>query len=356
MTEKIDKSLETLLEGLGKMAPELVQIMDRVKSGELSEEDAMIEMMAYMQANPDTAQDFEALANTLTAPLRELPATQSSDLTAEDFQTQGIPIWEDRSEEGKLSRFNPLYEAAVTERLQFDGDIPELRTGPMPEGAEPAVPVDTNARNPVALGAMLKQASEEVAEEIKALLPEYQEQIEKLIEAKGTALTKSTPLPPMPQPKGYGAGMLPALKKVAKPSGSQLAKISQEERHELAWKALSTTQGRRSIVPVIKSAIEDAVVVAGFPLKSQEDLSEGDVLAHHEWSIDVSGPNAGQPDFSFIDVATKALSDSLIQQLSRLDEEQRLDGVSTLTLDLIPINTVNVRRVGWAARITVGKP
>ena len=188
------------------------------------------------------------------------------------------------------------------------------------------------------------------------MLPEYQEQIEKLIEAKGTAITKSTPLPPMPQPKGYGAGMLPALKKMAKPSGSQLAKISQEERHELAWKALSTTQGRRSIVPVIKSAIEDAVVVAGFPLKSQENLSEGDVLAHHEWSIDVSGPNAGQPDFSFIDVATKALSDSLIQQLSRLDEEQRLDGVSTLTLDLIPINTVNVRRVGWAARITVGKP
>ena len=145
ITEQSDISLETLLEGLGKMAPELVEIMDRVKSGELSEEDAMIEMMAYKQDNPDTAQDFEALSKTLTAPLRELPATQSSDLTAEDFQTQGIPIWEDRSEEGKLSRFNPLYEAAVTERLQFDGDIPELRTGPMPEGAEPAVPVDTNA-------------------------------------------------------------------------------------------------------------------------------------------------------------------------------------------------------------------
>ena len=347
MAKKINRALESMIEGLGKMSPEIMEILDRAKAGAITEEAAMEEMMAFMLANPEMAKDFEALANTVTAPLRDAPIETT--LTAEAFTEAGVPIWEDRSVEGKLARFNPLYEAAITERLQFDGDIPELRTGPLPEGADPAVPVDTQARNPTAIGLMLEQASAEVAEEIQALLPEYRKQVEQLIEAKSesTDLTKRhVALPTVPQPKGYEPGQLPAKRSVDEPSGSQLAKLSQDRRQQLVWKTLTTTQGRRSILPMLKAVVEEKIQDAGFPVVTQDGLSKGEIVAHHEWSMDISGPQAGQPDFAFVDVAIQALAAALIQQLKEADRDQNL------ILDIIPINTVNIRRVGWAARVT----
>jgi len=342
-----------MLDGLGKMSPEILEILDRAKAGTITEEAAMEEMLAFMFANPELAKDFEALANTVTAPLRDAPIAtiepQWFDKIEEAF-TGGVPIWEDRSAEGKLARFNPLYEAAVTERLQFDGDIPELRTGPLPEGADPAVPIDTQARNPTAIGLMLEQASTEVAEEIQALLPEHLQQTEQFLEAKSKCLDlteQHVALPPVPQPKGYEPGELPALRSVDEPSGSQLAKISQERRQELVWKALTTTQGRRSILPMLKAVVEEKLLEAGQPMvATDERVFKGDVVAHHEWSMDISGPKAGQPDFSFVDVAIQAFSTSLLQQLGEPDW-----GHMELVLDIIPINTVNVRRVGWGARV-----
>ncbi|MFA6235210.1 MAG: hypothetical protein WC824_13630, partial [Bacteroidota bacterium] len=70
------------------------------------------------------------------------------------------------SPHGGIPRLNPLYEAQLVERAQFDGDIPELRTGPLPEDVLPAVSVETEAHSPVAIGEMLRIAALDVQEDV----------------------------------------------------------------------------------------------------------------------------------------------------------------------------------------------
>ena len=71
------------------------------------------------------------------------------------------------------SMLNPLVEAAITERSSIDGDVPECRTGPLPDGAFPAVPVKTTSPDPVLVGVMLQRASEQVREELKIASQEH---------------------------------------------------------------------------------------------------------------------------------------------------------------------------------------
>ena len=77
---------------------------------------------------------------------------------------------------------HPLLMGMIVELLQYDGDIPELRTGALPAGGSPAVPVKTVARNPVVIGAMLRTASDEVTLELQAATEVRNQKVQKMIE------------------------------------------------------------------------------------------------------------------------------------------------------------------------------
>ena len=225
------------------------------------------------------------------------------------------------SPHGGKPRLNPLYEAMLIERSQYDGDIPELRTGPLPDDIMPAVPVATNARNPVALGEMLRIASEDVKEEVRV---HQQKQIAAIAESDTLALVEKhggllaklggsaeTDL------AVYRRGEVPKPIKVATPGGMTLLAMTKEEKRINAWKFLSTTQGRRTAVAVIQNLVQEDLQNWGVTASKRDfdAKQEVSILASSRWIVTLGGPNSAQPAFSFIDVAAKVLVKGLLQSL-----------------------------------------
>lgn len=260
-----------------------------------------------------------------------------------------------------LPRLNPLAEAALIERAQFDGDIPEYRTGPLPKGVAPAVPVTLTARNPVAGGVMLEKASALVRREVTRHEAQRLQAAERMVqkalpemEKLATALTThdnaealvwgsaATDLPT------YQRGSLPAPRKVKAPSGAQLAKLTPEQSKEAAWKLLSTTQGRRSARPVIEDIVLRDLQKQGWTVVAQSPSDRKDTIVSHEWVLPLSGKRALQPAFSFIDMAGKVLAAGLRAKLPRQP--------GSLVLEVDVINRIADRMVGWSARLLPQDP
>lgn len=343
MSHEVNEAIERLATRLREQVPELAYIMDRAKAGFLSEEEAMVEMMA-VASKPEVTERIMAAA---TRDLATLKPTNEDLAEVGDyafFTGRGLP------------QLNPLVEAALIERAQFDDDIPELRTGPLPEGVKPAVSVKTTARDPVVLGRMLQQASEEVGQRLVAHERERLKGIEGIAEDKnvlalleegGHSLalieqvigSSDTDLPE------YRRGAVPAPVEVPKPEARALAVMTPQERREAAWKFLSTTQGRRSAIETIRSMVATNLRGAGIEVVEQEydpQAPERDVIAYHEWSVGLSGPSATQPSFALVDTAAKALYRGLVKDTTPGTQ---------VHLEVVAVNTVDVRTVGWAARL-----
>jgi len=340
---ELEVVFQDIIAQLGRDFPQLMEVMDQAKSGELGEEQAMQLMLGILNEYPDLQARFDALVGEATELLREEGSTE---LALPEEPGKGSMVF-DSGVGGP--RLNPLYEAALLERAQFDGDIPELRTGPLPEEAKPAVPVSTKARNPVALGYMLEEASEEVGAEVRESRRQLAAEVESLAGDAGTLVVKrGTDLVDKARgssetdPKSYRRGELPALIKVDRPSGGKLSVLSPEESKQLAWKFLSSTQGRRSATETIAQMVGDSLRDGGYGVKREAVPPGMKVLAHASWEVSLGGPRSTQAAFSVIDVAAKALVISLTEQVEKRD---------ALWLEVIPINTVDVRSVGWAARL-----
>jgi hypothetical protein len=276
-----------------------------------------------------------------------------------DPEVQGLLLRPDevmfQPEEDRLPALNPLYAAQIVERLQFDGDIPELRQTSLPPGAQPAVPVDTEALNPVALGQMLKDASEGVKREVEDL----RHPLKSFDGGPGIGLIHppsasghiSTDFPlaqiDVPDPEGYQRNTYPALRKQIGPSGSELATFSEEERHLLAWKALSSTQGRRSSVSPIRKHLLLNLAKSG--LSVQMGKVEGEPLVEREWVMKIDGPKGLQSNFSPVSTARAALLKGLLENLP---EEHR---ESPLFLVVHTVDTISDRIVGWSASLYLGE-
>jgi hypothetical protein len=360
MDNEMIKRLGEVLQGVTEnLPPELKEMMAKAVSGGSSEEEVMASMMKWVAENPDAARAVEETAYQALAPLRE------------DSEPVRVPsLWEDRSEEGKLSRLSPVYEAALAERLQFDEDAPELRSGPMEEGVAPAVPVNTDARNPVAIGKMLEKASEEVAVEIKALRSEWAENAQKMLEDQKSDLidpkcpdeeglssgTKTSSeiaelknLLPMVNPDGYQPGGLALARDVDQPTGTELAKLTKEERQNAWWKFFSTSHGRRSVLRTLQNLIYLGLTNAGYTdveIRDFDPLEDFEIHAFASWEMNLSGPKATQADFSIIDIAAGSLLTGLVSQLNSSTEF-----LPQLNLEVTAVNTVDIRKVGWAARL-----
>ena len=260
-----------------------------------------------------------------------------------------MQIWEDRSDQNKRARFNPQYEGYLIERLQFDGDIPELRTGPMPDGATPAVPVETKATNPVVIGSLLKSASEIVHEEIKTLTEEHRAKLEEKSEAGTLELTNTyTGLThsEVPQPKGYEIGKLADFKRIEEPTGSELSSLTLKERRELVWGFISTSQGRRSVTETMKEIVSDQLAKKGLAVTVRDTPVSGRVVSASHWSFSIEGAYEIQDRFSFVETASYSLSHALKRNL-----KEDTDPDLPIYLEIETINVYSAREVGWGARL-----
>lgn len=204
-------------------------------------------------------------------------------------------------------RLNPKYEAYLAERLQFDGDAPELRTGELPKGQQPAVPVETSSRNPVLIGAELEEASEKILEQFR-------------LSDQGTALS-------------YPKGKQPLAQKVGGLSAKDYFALSPMEKKTHTWKFISTTQGRVSAVPVISDVLLEMLT------KKKHEVSYGEgkeLIREHSWTMTLhDGANSTQSNFSYIDIVVRAFL---------RDYES---GVRGKKITIEPINRVADRLFGW---------
>ena len=328
--QELEYMLAKLTARMSEMHPDLASALKAIQSGEVGDAEGM---------------------RLLFAAIGKHGLHKSIEQTAVDVFQPNLDVPVVFHPEGRLPRLNPLVEAAIAEQAQFDGDVPELRAGPLPPGATPAVPVQNPSRDPVALGVQLEQASEMVAREIAEVRQGHIRMIEAKAEEEGLnedgriALYQDL-LPSLPMGvAGYQPGSLPVPRQVDAPSGSALAALTPQERQQKAWKALSTTQGRRSALQVIEELVLAGLRNDGFEMKARApERGRVEIRAFAEWKIRLSGPEAMQSHFSFMDSAAKGLLRSLSEQL----EDTNPEG---LVLELTAINTADVRQVGWAARV-----
>jgi hypothetical protein len=140
----------------------------------------------------------------------------------------------------------------------------------------------------------------------------------------------------------YRRGQVSAPVQTATPSGSELLVMSKEEQREASWKALSTTQGRRSATPVVNSLVQSALVKMGFQLV--DAVPTTDAVSEHQWVVDLSSGSSLQPMFSYMDVAGKALAIGLVRELKNRNPRP-------VILQVTNLDQLADRRVGWAARL-----
>lgn len=330
---------EALAAAIDELPVEIKDILDKAKSGDMSEQDAMRNLMEAVAGDPKMAGAFQAIMMQRLAPLRDAPVPSEAFVPRGG---QGMP------------RLNPLMEAALIERAQFDGDMPELRTGPMHPDETPAIPIKTTVRDPVGLGLMLKKAGEKRKAELENQAAERRRLVEERIAANPDTLalmntagldlelagSADTDL------AGYRRGELPKPMSIARPSGATLAKMSDAERHEMAWRFLSTTQGRRSAIDIIRELVATflgkhfTVVQRDFDPKAPRVQP----LAYAEWKIALEGKGATQPAFSLVDVSSKVLGTRLLAGLDGNFPDKAV-------LEVESINAIADREVGWMARL-----
>jgi hypothetical protein len=335
--------------------PQLADMIESARSGSWDPKEVVKEVWRAAAANQEFQGSVqqalsEAFGVEDTAALVKLPAREQM-LERWGFSDEDLVFqpFEDRPDYKML---HPLLMGMIVELIQFDGDIPELRTGALPEGGSPAVPVKTTARNPVVIGSMLRRASEEVAFELGAAKTEHDQKVAALIEALPEGDPAVTGLVRQQTDrgiavKGYGPGQRAQIREVEAPTGAQLARMPFEQKQELAHKALTSSQGRRSAVPVIADMMRSAMMLSIKGGLSVVPKSSGDLFADVEWGMQIDGGvNERNPNFNFIDTAAHSLTNKLLRELRAQDAWD-----SKYELVVAPINTIDDRRVGWSAAL-----
>lgn len=351
----IEQTLRLFADEVADEFPDLKHVLDQAKNGLISEEDALLAMAEVMSANPEMGRRFQRKALAALTPLAE-------EHRAKPLDHGGLVMHPPRG----LPKLNPLFEAALIERAQFDEDMPELRTGPMPPHVRPAVEVDTFVRNPEALGLMLHAASADIHGEVREADENRKKLVQQvvggdhdglmaLMEKAGSALQPrevadlvldgKTDLVDAPR---YKRGQR-AVVKVETPSGSALLALTPAQRQESAWKFLSTTQGRRSAVNGLAELVDVKLQGEGFnvTVRPFQPDPQGFILAAHEWSVRIDGAGSTQSAFNLIDVAAASIAKGLAEKAG----PRR----GAVYLEVVPVNTVDIRQVGWAGRLIVDK-
>ena len=254
-SEEIEKQLKAMADTLVTQNPELASVLDQVR-------------------NKPFAEQIQALVPVLS----KISETTDLNQLMLYVNAQGT------------QRLNPKYEAYLAERLQFDGDAPELRTGNIRKGVKPAVPIQTKSKSSVAIGQGLAEASKHMEEQFKALAETV----------SGTELATL-------DPKGYERGKMPTPIRVGEMTGAEFISLPLAVQKKLTWGFISTTQGRNTAVPLIADCFSELLKKRGFEVTHTKDIKEMNVVAEQEWSVVLSdGASSVQNNFSYIDIVSKA--------------------------------------------------
>lgn len=348
--------LDTLLRfgEIVSQVPELGEILERVKAGELAPSEAVKIVWALAAQNAKLQGALEgALFSAFqieqgVTDLDGFPDRQQL-LERWGFEEEDL-IYAPFEDRPNYRMLHPLLMGMIVELLQFDGDVPELRSGPLPEGGSPAVPVRTSSRDPVVIGAMLRTASREVAAELAEAQSARDAKVAAMLETvEGSGVTITGLVRQETERgiavSGYAPGHKARMRDVAEPTTAELAALTFTERQQLAHKTLTSTQGRRSVVPVLSEMIRQTLHAKGFTSVVAAEDNEGTLYASAEWCVMIDGGSAERnPRFNFVDVAARALSTKLCRDLTG-----RVGQDTHLTLLVSPVNEVSERRVGWRA-------
>lgn len=226
---------------------------------------------------------------------------------------------------------SPLYLARIAERVQFDGDLPELRFGPLPMGANPAVPVRADVFSSKALGVLLDRASEEVKEDLyeaQGILNEQFKAEHSLVHAEDMSNVPQVPGASVP---GYAPASAPALREMTcRPEDLQAS------TKRTVWSVLGTTQGRKSVADILERRLGENYTIA------EEDLSEPDET--YRWEIGLHEVADSNPNFNVIGLVQRVF----LRYLEGANE--------SVQFRIVPINRVHERKVGWECQLWMMNP
>jgi len=347
------ETLRRFSEQLETTDPRIADIFQQLRAGYLDETEAMKQIMAFAAESPEWGATVETEALKAFQPILQEGGMTS--LMALPDRGDFLERWgmEEadliyQSAPNRQPQLHPMIQGMIGELLQYDGDVPELRTGRLPEDGSPAVPIKTKARNPIAIGAMLKKASEEVHAELKeaevtqaAALTSAMEDGDALAVQQVLSGSMAVSVP------GYETGKSPALRVVDEPDSHALVRLTMPEKQELWFKALSSTQGRKSAVPVIADLVMDDLREKGLDVQWGRPPGPQATQTAAEWTVEIFGSkDEANPHFSYIDVAARSLSRKL-----QVDLDKKINTTGKLALHVRPINTVEERVVGWSASL-----
>jgi len=240
-------------------------------------------------------------------------------------------------------RWNPLIEAGILERAHIDGDVPEFRQGPLPEGAVPAIPVRTASTDPVYVGLQLKKTSQkalvmfsEAKEEHAALCLRMQEEhlaLNPLVKIEDDFF------PPAPSGvEGYEAGQVPVLWDPEPVSLQEIKNLTEDETSSMVWLSVATTQGRRSLAPVLEQALIEKIRGTGVQAEAGSRKTRPDHAIEEIWTYQAFGPMDLEPNFNPVASALSAFFQAFKENAS---------GRSFL-VNVEPLSGTADRRFGWA--------
>jgi len=319
--------LQSISEELIKRHPEVLELFKQVDQGTLLEEDAWMQFAIILSEDEEFCSQYIEKSKPM---LKELGLAKTNHKHTIVEKEVGLP------------QLNPLVTAAIGERLQFDGDIPELRTGPMDPDATPAVPVKTNTKNTSELGFLLDEASKKMAQVLEDHSKKLCSCIEKEVDLIGTDTTlvrspKTTKLqhPELADPPEYRRGRIPTPLEVNEKFPQDLTR---SQKQDYTWKFISTTQGRRSVCGIISQDLLKNVRDSGLEASSVSDVTN----PHYQtsWKFDILGGTAVAEDFSFVDVVVAKFTKNLLSFMKR-EQRQKVEFLVT-TLD-----NLARRHVGW---------
>jgi hypothetical protein len=349
--DDFEKTLRAFSDQLEATDPRMADIFRRLREGDMDEQEAMKEIMSFAAEHPEWGEGLHEEAIKAFQPVFEQEITAIEHLPDREEILERWGMTEEDlvyvPDENRMPQLHPLVQGMIAERLQFDGDLPELRTGALPEGGTPAVPIKTASRNPVAIGAMLKKASEEVHAQIMLAQAEQQAALGEALESGNALAVQEVIGRPPVKVEGYEAGKAPALRTVEAPTTQELVSMSFKEKQELFTKALTSTQGRKSAVPVIADMVATKLRESQIPVRLGSKPKTGVDQRSAQWTVEILGSqNEMNPNFSYLDIAARSIARQLV--VHYLKKPLHSDN---LALFVRPINTVEERIVGWEAAL-----
>lgn len=203
-------------------------------------------------------------------------------------------------------KWNPLWQAELAERLQYDGDVPEARIGPLPPGQMPAIPVlPGDTLSSIFIGTQVYKAAQGLLEQM---------------ESESTDLVLYDP-PAYPRYKEA----LPVKSEIS--SSDWLVPLDQARKS--IWTASATTQGRVSSALAIEKALFEQ-----YPLPKASSSNDA-----YEWRFRLSEEKDINPFFDPVRNAYAAF-------------QKRLEKGDIHAFRIVPINDIPNRSVGWRMEVT----